>query len=121
LWFKALWGVVRRELHAVPVRIVNLSTECQPADKKVFLTPGLVLGSFPLGERLHRGIGAGMQIAVTTFQQYNHRGILWARFPFRAAVLDALNEYLQLHGSFCCPDVVHRFLETLSDRVEGVQ
>jgi hypothetical protein len=46
LWFKALWGVVRRELHAVPVRIVNMSTECQPADKKVFLPPGLVLGSF---------------------------------------------------------------------------
>jgi hypothetical protein len=82
LWFKALWGVVRREVHAVPVRIVNMSTECQPADKKeVFLTPGLVLGSFPLEERLHRGIGAGIQIAVRSYHQYNHRAILSVRFP----------------------------------------
>jgi len=54
-----------------------MSTECQPADKKeLFLTPGPVLGSFPLGERLDRGIGAGIQIALTTFQQFNHRAIL---------------------------------------------
>jgi hypothetical protein len=32
---------------------------------QVFLTPGLVLGSFPLAERLHFGIGVGVQIAVT--------------------------------------------------------
>jgi hypothetical protein len=83
LWFKALNGVVRRAVQAVPVRIVNMSTECQPADKKeVFLIPGLVLESFSLGERLHRGIGAGIQLALTSFQQYNQRAILSARFPF---------------------------------------
>ena len=83
LWFKALCGVVRREVHAAPVRIVNMSTECQPAGKKQgFLTPGLVLGSFPPGERLHRDIGAGIQIAVMSFHQYNHSAILSARFRF---------------------------------------
>jgi hypothetical protein len=46
------------------------------------LTPGLVLGSFPLAERLHLTIGGGIQIAVTTFHQYNHRAILSVRFPF---------------------------------------
>jgi hypothetical protein len=50
--------------------------------KQVFLTPGLVLGGFPLAERLHLTIGAGVQIAVTQFHQYNHRWIVSVRFPF---------------------------------------
>ena len=50
--------------------------------KEVFLTPGIVLGSFPLAERLHVSVGGGIQIAVTTFHQYNHRAILSLRFPF---------------------------------------
>jgi len=50
--------------------------------KQVFLTPGLVLGSFPLAERLHLTIGGGVQIAATQFHQYNHRWILSVRFPF---------------------------------------
>jgi hypothetical protein len=50
--------------------------------KQVFLTPGIVLGSFPVAERLRFTIGAGVQIAVTTFHQYNHRWILSVRFPF---------------------------------------
>jgi len=50
--------------------------------KEVFLTPGLVLGTFPLAERLHFGFGAGVQIAATQFHQYNHRLILSVRFPF---------------------------------------
>jgi hypothetical protein len=50
--------------------------------KQVFLTPGLVLGGFPLVERLHLSIGAGVQIAVTQYHQYNHRWIVSVRFPF---------------------------------------
>lgn len=50
--------------------------------KEVFLTPGLVLGGFPLAERLHLTVGGGIQIAVTQFHQYNHRAILSVRFPF---------------------------------------
>jgi hypothetical protein len=50
--------------------------------KEVFLTPGLVLGSFPLAERLHISVGGGVQIAVTPFHQYNHRAILSVRLPF---------------------------------------
>jgi len=49
--------------------------------KQVFLTPGLVLGGFPLAERLHLTIGGGVQIAATQFHQYNHRWILSVRFP----------------------------------------
>jgi hypothetical protein len=50
--------------------------------KQVFLTPGLVLGGFPLAERLHLSFGTGVQIAVTQFHQYNHRWIVSVRFPF---------------------------------------
>jgi hypothetical protein len=52
-------------------------------DKKaVFLTPGLILGSFPLAERLRIAIGGGFQTAVTSYHPYNHRWILSLRFPF---------------------------------------
>src|ERR1700674_932613 len=50
--------------------------------KQVFLTPGFVLGSFRVAERLRFAIAAGVQIAVTEFHQYNHRWILSLRFPF---------------------------------------
>jgi hypothetical protein len=50
--------------------------------KQVFLTPGLVFSGFQLAERLRFAFGAGVQIAVTEFHQYNHRWILSVRFPF---------------------------------------
>jgi hypothetical protein len=51
-------------------------------NKQVFLTPGLVLGSFPFIERVRVSVGVGVQIAVTEFHQYNHRWIFSIRFPF---------------------------------------
>jgi hypothetical protein len=50
--------------------------------KQVFLTPGLVVGPFPVVGRLRFLIGSGVQIAVTQFHQFNHRWILSIRFPF---------------------------------------
>lgn len=50
--------------------------------KAVFLTPGLVVGSFPLVKRLRFAIGGGFQTAVTSYHPYNHRWILSVRFPF---------------------------------------
>jgi hypothetical protein len=50
--------------------------------KQVFLTPGLVVGPFPLTGTLHLGLGVGVQTAVTSFHQYNHRWIFSIRFPF---------------------------------------
>ena len=50
--------------------------------KQVFVTPGIVLGRFPLAERLHFMFGGGVQIAATQFHQFNHRWILSVRFPF---------------------------------------
>jgi hypothetical protein len=51
-------------------------------EREVFVTPGLVLGSFPLGERLRLGLGVGAQIAVSQFHRYNHRLIGSIRLPF---------------------------------------
>jgi hypothetical protein len=48
----------------------------------VFLTPGIMVGSFPLAERLRLGLGAGVQLAVSQFHQYNNRWIVSARLPF---------------------------------------
>ncbi len=50
--------------------------------KQVFLTPGIVFGSFALTSRLRIAVGAGEQIAVTQFHTYNHRYILSLRMPF---------------------------------------
>ena len=50
--------------------------------KQVFLSPGLVAGRFHLWKRLGFSIGAGEQIAVTHFHQFNHAKTLSIRFPF---------------------------------------
>jgi hypothetical protein len=50
--------------------------------KQTFLTPGVVIGPFPITGRLRFLMGAGVQIAVTQFHQFNHRWILSIRFPF---------------------------------------
>jgi hypothetical protein len=50
--------------------------------KQTFLTPGIVLGTFQIAERLRLGIGGGVQIAATQFHQYDHRWIWTVRLPF---------------------------------------
>jgi hypothetical protein len=50
--------------------------------KQVFVTPGLVVGPFPLTGTLHLGLGVGVQTAVTSYHQFNHRWIFSIRFPF---------------------------------------
>jgi hypothetical protein len=49
---------------------------------QVFLTPGVVLGSFPLWRRLRLTAGLGYQVAVTSQPAYNHGWILTVRTPF---------------------------------------
>jgi len=50
--------------------------------KQVFISPGVVAGRFHLWGRVGMSIGAGEQIAVTHFHQYNHAKTLSIRFPF---------------------------------------
>jgi hypothetical protein len=49
---------------------------------QLFLTPGLVLGRFPVHERVGVTIGAGYQVAVTDHPTYHNAVILSARIPF---------------------------------------
>ncbi len=49
---------------------------------QVYLTPGVVLGRFPLLDRLGATIGAGMQVAVTKFAKYHNNWVLSARLPY---------------------------------------
>lgn len=50
--------------------------------KQTFLTPGLLLGRFPLHNRVGLTLGAGMQIAASHYHQYNHAAIFTVRIPF---------------------------------------
>ena len=47
-----------------------------------FVTPGLVLGRFPIHHRVGLTLGAGFQIATSSFHQYNHAFIGTIRMPF---------------------------------------
>jgi hypothetical protein len=49
---------------------------------QAFITPGLILGRFPIWERVGFTLGVGAQIAVTDRPLYNHSIIISARLPF---------------------------------------
>ncbi len=50
--------------------------------QQMFVTPGLVLGRFPIHNRIGLTLGAGFQIAATEFHQYNHAFVGTIRMPF---------------------------------------
>jgi hypothetical protein len=50
--------------------------------KQAFITPGVVLGRFPIHKRIAFAAGVGFQIAATHFNQYNHALIFTLRMPF---------------------------------------
>jgi hypothetical protein len=50
--------------------------------KQVFLTPGIVVGKFPIWHRLGITLGGGVQIAATQFRTYNNKCVFSIRFPF---------------------------------------
>lgn len=50
--------------------------------KQTFVTPGVVIGRFPLHNRIGLTLGAGYQIAATEYHQYNHAFVGTIRMPF---------------------------------------
>ena len=54
----------------------------QDGRKQIFVTPGLILGRFRLHGRVLMAFGAGFQIAVTHYHNYNHAGVFTIRLPF---------------------------------------
>jgi hypothetical protein len=51
-------------------------------ESQVFLTPGMMVGTIPIHDRIGIAVGAGYQVAVTRQPAYNHSAILSARVPF---------------------------------------
>jgi hypothetical protein len=49
---------------------------------QVFITPAIMFGRFRIHDRLGVTIGGGVQIAATTYHQYDHNWTLSARVPF---------------------------------------
>ena len=50
--------------------------------RQVFLTPGLVVGRFPLTRRVALTVGAGVQVAISQFRTSKRNAILSVRLPF---------------------------------------
>ena len=50
--------------------------------RQVFITPGLVVGRFPLTRRVALTVGAGVQIAVSQFRTSTRNAVLSLRLPF---------------------------------------
>lgn len=50
--------------------------------KQTFLTPGIIIGRFPIHHRVALVGGVGFQIAATHFNQYNHAVVATLRMPF---------------------------------------
>jgi hypothetical protein len=48
----------------------------------LYLTPGLLIGRIPIHNRVGLTFGAGYQVAVTKYHNYNHNVVLTARIPF---------------------------------------
>ena len=46
------------------------------------MTPGLVVGRFPLTRRVALTVGAGVQIAVSQFRTSTRNAMLSVRLPF---------------------------------------
>lgn len=83
VWNSAFqYRVMRKIWPEVEINSVFFSDGPNDGKKQSFLTPGLVLGKFPIWHRLSFTIGGGMQTAVTKFHTYNHKWILTVRFPF---------------------------------------
>jgi hypothetical protein len=50
--------------------------------RQTFITPGLVIGSFSIKDRLRFAIGISEKVEITKFHRYDHRWLLLFQFPF---------------------------------------
>jgi hypothetical protein len=76
------YRVLRKIWPEVEINSTFFSDGPSNGKKQAFVTPGFVLGKFPIWHRLGLTIGTGVQIAATQFHTYNHRYILTVRIPF---------------------------------------
>lgn len=53
--------------------------------KPTFVTPGLIVGKFPLNKNVGLSFGAGMQIATSSYHPYNHSLLFSIRVPIQSS------------------------------------
>ena len=83
VWNTALqYKVLRKFWPELEVNSTFYSGGPNDGKNQTFLTPGLVLGKFPIWRRLGITVGGGVQIAASRFHTYNHKGVFTVRFPF---------------------------------------
>jgi hypothetical protein len=80
--YKKLWPELEVNFNHFYGGNGNIVPTSHPGKTSVYLTPGLVLGRFPIHNRFSFTVGGGFEIAATKFHPTNHIPILSIRFPF---------------------------------------
>jgi len=83
LWNNALqYRVMKKIWPQVEFNFTHFYQGANNGHSLLYLTPGVVLGRFPIHNRFGVSFGGGIQIAATSFHPTNHIPIFSLRFPF---------------------------------------
>jgi len=83
LWNNALqYRVLKKIWPQVEFNFTHFYEGSRDGHSLLYVTPGIVLGRFPIHNRFGFTVGGGIQIAATSFHPTNHNTILSIRFPF---------------------------------------
>jgi hypothetical protein len=83
VWNNALqYRVVKKIWPEVEFNFTHYYQGSYDGHQVLYVTPGVVLGTFPIHNRFGISFGVGFQIAVTSFHPTNHIPIFSIRFPF---------------------------------------
>lgn len=81
-WNNAFQYQVGKLWPEIEVNYTHFQQGANDGRTQLFLTPGIVIGRFPIHKRVAFVFGGGFQIATTHFHTNNHNGILTLRLPF---------------------------------------
>jgi hypothetical protein len=83
LWNNTLqYRVLRKFWPETEINFTHYYDGSHNGKTSVYITPGLVLGRFPIHNRVAFTFGGGFEIAATSFHPTNHIPILSMRIPF---------------------------------------
>jgi len=75
------YHVVKKLWPEIEINSTAWKDGAEDGKKQTFVTPGLILGRFKVHGRVAMALGAGYQVAVTHYHNYNHAPIFTIRFP----------------------------------------
>jgi hypothetical protein len=83
VWNTAFQGhVLKRLWPEVEVNSTSWAGGAHDGKKQAFLTPGIVIGRFPMDKRVAFAFGGGFQVAATRYHASNHNTLLTFRVRF---------------------------------------